>query len=442
MAPESIMREIAGVRDLIQTIARKKPDDEEAQFQARAAAAFCESETFPLDEDTVAEQRPHFGHDSRSQIQMELPPEVYRVIFDHIEDFDSESRHKTLIAVASTCKTMQALAEPHIYAYPRALDTVDRLNRFAFVLAIKPHLAKLVRSLHLDWTSSPYTSSWLFTNIAAACSNLKELSVERKQNASELDRIGHEDVFVLAALLDACPHVTSFSYSSFVEWRPEERRYGNLTRTKLLRGCRENERFRTFARFASQLVELTLRGQVQWLLEVLIPHVASSLRSLNLGTVGHDIDFNLNPGLLSNVSRQSPYLDRLEVQCAMPNATDLEEACRAWGASLRTLRVFSIENADDWIPRVIPSLVVLKALSLGLGCHVSIRNLGIIAASLPTQRFTSLSFGDVQDPGAARDLVATQTELDNCLVRITQSHSITLRDLEINSGEVKLGRVL
>jgi hypothetical protein len=368
------------------------------------------------------------------QNNIQLPNEIFQLIVNHVGSFDYETRQQTMLSLSAASITLKSLAEPHIYTHPRDLDMMKRQWQFAFTLAAEPYLGSLVRSLQVLWLSTGENGK-LLVDIARACLNNQKLLLQRGHGPEDSNTILKEDVLNMAALLDASPLVTDFFYSTYLKWSPEQSRYGEASMEEMLALCQGEARF---AKFAAQLAQLTLHGQVQWLLQALTPHLSSNLASL---TLGQDTELPLDPPFFMELARQSPHLEELEVRCLVAEFIDLADACKIWGSTLRVLRLSDVWNSTEGIPQVVSSLLELRELSLGPGCWITIRDFGAIIKSFPDHRLTLVSLSDLEDPEEAVYVDASKIELDDHLVQLIRSHSSTLEHLQINMGhEPRVGR--
>ncbi|KAM0430045.1 hypothetical protein ACHAPT_006051 [Fusarium lateritium] len=418
------------LRNLAKKVARQKPHDEEVQRRARAAIDFyhgvdefgglLDIEGLPYS----IESRPASRDDGKGPV---LPVEICQLIINYVTEWDYVSRQDTLLALCRSSKTLRTIAEPFLYYHPRDLDTVTRQWGFRYTLAIEPHLAALVKSLRLSWDAEGENGK-LIIDVARACPNVDDILVQRGMDFDDTNHMPTQDVLNMAALLDACPQLTQFWYSTIVEWTSEQQRQDDESQRAFNMALKDER----FAKAAQRLVTLTLHGQCSWLLQALSPHLSSNLQSL---TLGHDLYIEKHPGLLSDLSRQSPFLRELELRCKLTTADELKEACKIWGPTLRNLRVWSIEELSDWVSQVMPFMTALQEVDFGLGCSISGLDLDAIGQSSPLQRLVSISVGDLLD---STDPPLGQTRLNEIVARIIDSHSSTLRELDISTT---VGRV-
>ncbi|KAI5460129.1 hypothetical protein BGZ63DRAFT_389570 [Mariannaea sp. PMI_226] len=434
---------IARMTDLFQYIALKNPNDQEAQIRAQAADAFYSSMPgYPKRTRTEAPKELPSSADSNLKFQNKtglsgsyLPTEILQLIVDHVENFDQESRQKTMVALSASHSTLRAITEPRLYTNPSDLDTAEKQWEFLFALKVEPRLGNLVKSLHLLWLHTGENGK-LVADIVRACPNNERLVIQRGNSSYDSNKILKEDVLDLAAIFDASPKVIDFKYATYLPYSPEEERYGDMTFGQILDFCHNDSRF---AKFASQLTDLHLRCQVQWVLQALSPYLSSNLTSLLLGQETLDLDFK--PRFFTDLARQCPQLQLLNVACPLSSPTDLADACIMWGPSLQVLVIADIRDSTEWIPRVVPSLKALTRLEFRF--ETSLRDLDAISRGNPEQRFQVIDLSGLSGPEEALDLATAQAELDDSLVRLIRTHSSTLEHLDINGGRsTRVGRAV
>ncbi|KAI5455778.1 hypothetical protein BGZ63DRAFT_368312 [Mariannaea sp. PMI_226] len=364
-----------------------------------------------------------------------LPTEILLLIVDKVDSFDLESRQKTMVALSASNSTLRAIAEPRLYTRPRDLDTVEKQWEFLLALKIEPHLGSLVKSLSVLWLPTGENGK-LLTDIIRACPNNEELVIQRGSSYEDSNKILKEDLLDLAAIFDASPKVTEFMYATFLGYSPEEERYGNMSFAQTVDLATSDDRF---VKFASQLTRLRLRCQVQWILQALSPHLSSNFTSLYLGQ--ETLYLSYNPRFFTDLARQCPQLQELDVRCPLDSPTDLADACVMWGETLQELNISNIGDSTEWIPRVMPFLRVLNTLDFGF--ETSIRDLAAISRALPEQRFISIELPNLSDPEEVLNVATAKAELDDSLIRLIRSHSSTLQRLDINSGRfTRVGRAV
>ncbi|KAH6889260.1 hypothetical protein B0T10DRAFT_49313 [Thelonectria olida] len=446
---------LLGLTNLINSIASKKPDDQQAQLRAHAAVqaqAACEVHA-PIGFRHGAANilNPIENHGTKQFVSAEesnpsgwaketlppLPTELYELIISHVTSFDYEDRQRTLVALSSSCRAFLAIAEPYLYSIPRDLDTIERQWQFVYTLAVEPHLAPLVKRLHLLWLPTGDNSE-LLLDIARTCPNTEDILIQRGSSPQDPNQILEKDVLTMAALLNASPRAATFWYCTVLEFEYEDDRYGFPSRREEIFNVMIKDP--RFAKFAAQLVHLTLHGHLQWLLQAFSPHLSSNLATL---TLGQNVRLDFKRGFFTDLSRQCPHLEELDVRSSTVDAADLVEACKIWGTTLHTLRVMAVEDQfDGWISQAIYHLKALRELDLGPSCYVLLTDIDAIAASTPQPRFTSLSFDEMQTPLLEPHRDITQEQLDNSIARLIRSHASTLESLYINPNIAGMGRIV
>ncbi|KAK7431585.1 hypothetical protein QQZ08_001803 [Neonectria magnoliae] len=213
-------------------------------------------------------------------------------------------------------------------------------------------------------------------------------------------------------------------------------RYGDIMGEEAFERSIEDLRWPEAGR---RLFELTLHGQVQWFLHALMPNLSTGLTTV---TLGQDVDLDLSPDIFTNLARTSPLLQALEVQCIITSSEDPEAAFRVWGPTLRVRNVTNLEEGSNWIARTMPIMEVLEEPSLGSGCPTSLRDMNAIARSRPPRRLSHLSLGELQVPDQGDETDKAPDELNDSLIRLTESHSSTLRRISLNNDYLKVGRAV
>jgi hypothetical protein len=219
--------------NLISSTARKKSDDQLVQLQAHAAiralAAFEADTPIEFRRGAANLLNPIECHDGKqllpakesnpnAQGRETLPPlpiELYRLIISYVTSFDYKDRQRTLLALSTSCRTLQIIATPYIYTVPCDLDTIERQWHFLFTLTVEPELGPLVNTLRLLWLPTGDNSD-LLVNIAQVCPNTRELVIQRGTSPKDRNQILKKDVLTIAAILDASPHATSFWYGKVI----------------------------------------------------------------------------------------------------------------------------------------------------------------------------------------------------------------------------------
>ncbi|KAL4728028.1 hypothetical protein ACLX1H_004736 [Fusarium chlamydosporum] len=173
---------------------------------------------------------------------------------------------------------------------------------------------------------------------------------------------------------------------------------------------------------ASKITGIYLVSQAEWLSRLLLPHFSSPLKTLAMGDdVWLDGD---NP--LSRLSSQTPNLQELLLGHPLASSSDLEQACKTWGSSLRILAVRSIEEISEWVASIMPYMTALTEVELGSGCTCTSRDIEGIARSTSPLRHIKILDIESQEDGTADD--ATNTALADLIT----AHSSRLEHLELD----------
>ncbi|KAI6758572.1 hypothetical protein HG530_010812 [Fusarium avenaceum] len=408
---EHLTREIASelshLARLSRTVASKKPGDQNAQRRAQAATAFVSW---------------YIPGGNKSPLPG-LPIELYQLIVSYVAKLDCKIKFSTLRALSSTCRLFMGLAEEHLYSHPRDLDDIRKQWLFLYSLRMEPTRATLVKSLRLLWLGDG-SNMKLLIDIVASCRNSKALLIERGNYVQGSEKISHDDMLNMGALIRACPELTWLCYSTTNSTTPEDEWYTdtvNVTGDGVVNPLSDDAHLK---QSMSQLSKLSLTGQAKWLLNGLSPHLASSLTSLVLGD---DLYFGNWEDPLTQLSRQCPFLEVIDIDQTLDTATDLEEACKAWGKTLKVLKVYSVEEVNFWVTRIMPYMVSLEELVLGLGCLVQAEDIEAIARSKSPLKQIQL-----RDMHSSEEPIEFDA-MNASLVAMIEAHSSTLQYLGLYS---------
>jgi hypothetical protein len=414
-----VTSELAQLARLSTTVASKKPGDQHAQRRAQAATAFVKNIGDYTPDSGEEEAVSVHSTDEISSPSPVLPLELYQLIINYVASFDYKLRQNTLVALSSTCRLFMGLAEEHIYEHPRDLDNIRQQWLFLYSLRMEPTRATLVKSLRLLWLCDGANSK-LLIDIVTSCHNSRALLIQRGDDLQDSCKISHNDMLTMGTLIRACPELTSFYYSTMVDWAPEGNRYTDtvdVTEDGVVNPLTDDAHLKQAMR---QLSKLTLCGQAEWTVNGLFPHLASSLTSLRLS---QDVSLGNWENPLTQLSQQCPFLEEIEIRQTLDTTTDLEEACKAWGKTLKSLKVSSVAETSSWVARIMPSMVSLEELFLGYGCFVQTEDIGAIALS--KSPLEKIGLGDMQysDEHIASDA------LNAVLVAMIEAHASTLQYL-------------
>ncbi|KAI5459394.1 hypothetical protein BGZ63DRAFT_426669 [Mariannaea sp. PMI_226] len=445
--------------ELLKSIALKLPNDHNAQLRAQAAVTFYDRISgFPERTDNhVAEQFPsssiNLKNQDRSGLSSRLPIEILELIINHVEDFDHGTKQKTMIALSASSRMLRTIAEQRLYAHSHNLKSIENQWKFLFALTIDPYLGNLVDSLKVQWLPTGENGK-LLIDIANVCISNKVLSIERGKDR-DCNMIWKEDVLNLAAIFGASPNVTRFNYYAYVRWFPPMESHEHITVDQILDLCKNDSRF---MQFASQLTHLFLYYQSEWVLHALSPHLSPNLTSFSFagdGTI--NFESKLNPFFFTELARQCPYLEKLYLDCRFHdprNTSDLLNACKTWGHTLKDIYIEEMEHTRGWIPQLFTSLKAVTKLFLGGGCRIVSKDLDAVIKASPEQQLTDLRFEmyDVEtmsdgssdeDTDEEVDEDAAKIQFNNGLIGLIGVYSSTLECLNINSGSgTRVGRAV
>ncbi|KAF4998653.1 hypothetical protein FGRMN_2979 [Fusarium graminum] len=420
LVPKKTRSQLVQLAELARTVADQRPGDQDAQRRAHAATTFVKEKCgLSVNTRDVKLSHPQ-THDSTASRSLHLPVEICRSIVGYVAESDYKSKQKTLVALSHTCRLFTGLAEEHLYSDPRDLDNVRRQWLFLYSLTVEPARGARVKSLRFLWLSDG-ANGQLLVDIVASCCKTRGLFIQRGNDVDEPSRISNDDMVNLGSILCACPLLKSFHYSTLDGW--DEDRYTDtvaVTDDGIVNLLSENASLRQAMKHLSSL---TLSGHPDWVLWGLFSHLSSSLTSFNLSMDSWERGVD-NP--LTTLSQQCPFLEILVVEQTLDSTDDLEQACKAWGRTLKTLDISSIEEATPWVARTMPFMIALEDLSLGRGCMVFLEDVEAIACSKSPLKV--IATGDMEMAG---NDVASQ-ELNEALVRMIEAHSSTLESLVVN----------
>ncbi|KAF4984887.1 hypothetical protein FZEAL_40 [Fusarium zealandicum] len=306
----NVGKDISDWISLMKEIASKRPSDDQAQARFRAAVDFYRTvEDFPqpLGDANLERQYRH---------RPSVPTEIWQLIVEQVLEFCHAPRQSSLIALSRSCKTLRALAQPHLYFHPRELRTTAMQWRFRFTLAVEPDLANAVQSLQVVW--HPYSlNSQLLIDIARACPNITKLHVRRDERNEDEDLVIKQDVYDMADLLDACPRLTKLRCSAHALTPGKGIHYeDSLVDSRLEKSL-------------SQLETLALIGQDRWVFPTLLRRTSAKLTSLEFSC---PLSPTQEPHFFTDLAVRSPFLKVLEVRAYLITSDDL-------------MRAFSLINA-------------------------------------------------------------------------------------------------
>ncbi|KAM0553275.1 hypothetical protein ACHAPJ_007565 [Fusarium lateritium] len=353
-SPQAVGDELLQLTNTLRTIALQRPSDPEAQRRARAAIDLYSSvpEFPPLTEP----RQPEGDHGQRAIVAVRLPLEIYSVIIGHVAaSYDQAAalegrREETLAALACSCRLFQALTEPYLYTYPRSLilKNLEAQWRFRFALAVEPRRATLVKALKIHWCDDP-NNIRILIDTARACPNAHRLKIIRHFVEKYDAEAPKRRIIDLAELLEACPQVTSFNYKTQDYLYPFD--YAEFSRDD------------RFVKFAQRLTEVKIRGPTGWFRKNMLPYLSSNLVSLTLEGEYDDDDV---PELFTRLCRQCPSMQILDLRILLTYKSELIEACKKWGPTLRYLRLDYVRDLPGIITKLIPFMSALEDIRVAI----------------------------------------------------------------------------
>lgn len=126
-------------------------------------------------------------------------------------------------------------------------------------MAIHAHLAEHVKSLQLLWLADGENRNTLW-EVVQSCPRVQKLLIQRGRSRRETNIIDVADIKTMAAMLDICWQLSSFTYGSPVNDAHSEDHADDETERDQAADCAlENPHFSVAA---SRLQKLTTHGQV------------------------------------------------------------------------------------------------------------------------------------------------------------------------------------
>jgi len=290
-----------------------------------------------------------------------LHRDIYAMIVDQVAEYGKQHGgsqlewNKTLLSLACTSKEFQNFAERHIYTRPRFRQwdgTMPRrnldqiVNRFLFALSARPCRARVVRELHLMYSRDCSDINQLIQTVRT-CRNLTHLSLywSPKTHPNGLQ----EQTRDVALLLRCSKKVRYFTFWKFDDERPGEVKV-------VSREC---------SKFYQGLTGFTAIVPASELAATLSSHHLPNLKYFHLGQCLDQQPYRRHSGrLLLKASKSYPHLHTLDWGVALLNFPSLQEACKVWGPTLRSLRVRINDPVPNPISQLLPLLPHLEELSV------------------------------------------------------------------------------
>ncbi|RGP62590.1 hypothetical protein FSPOR_9169 [Fusarium sporotrichioides] len=445
---------IVKLAQLARTVAVEKPDDENAQRRAQAAtamvaqvtASLLNSSVFPPSEGDEDAHPSESGKQDLSSLDSAkrsvrdhtslpepshrtrtwLPTEIYQLIIGHIDELHGRSKQNTLYALSYSCKILARIAERFLYAHPRGLKNVEQQWMFLYSLRLEPTRAAYIKSLELICPSDA-TNMDLLINIASSCPNVKDLLVERGDSMDDAHYLSKAYTMYIGSLLSACSPLETLRYQARAsEVYPDPEAFddddldeqGNLSAPLTYPGFKET---------GPSLKRLSIGDSSDWLIQLMAPHLSSNLTSLTIGPENNPT----GETPLTILAGQCPHLQELILEYTLVESSDLEQACKRWGSTLRTLKVAHMEEDSDWLAEIMPSMTALKNLDSGMASACLTSDIEGIAQSTSPLEQIVLGYIECRGDGAASD------EMNSALANMIAAHSARLRFLEL--GNTKMG---
>lgn len=362
-----------------------------------------------------------------SDLKVFFPNELYGIIVQHAANLNYESRQATLLALAQSFEPLSSLAEEQLYKHPRDLDSIVKQQQFLEGITARPGRGTLTQSLRLLW--DPHgANSQLLLDIIYRCPNVNFLLIQRGNDNNVSTALSLHCIRSLSMMLGACQHVTCFHFSTVLGWKDlfDQQNIGPND-SKLLTD-QISSRPQT-VRLLGKLEDLTLVGQSDWVMEGILPYLTSNLTSLFLS---QDCSLGNNPTAFVDLSRQCPHLKSLEFRQTLDTSDDLETACLAWRNTLESLKISSIADTRDWLPKIMPFMKTLKILRLGPGCSLSTESISAIAGT--KSPLEEISLGDILPEDY--DSFEASDETNQALEELVNAHSSRLEFLGLRCVDV------
>jgi len=362
-----------------------------------------------------------------SDLKVFFPNELYSMIVQRVADLNYGPRQETLLALAESFEPLSSLAEEHLYRHPRDLDSIVKQQQFLRGITARPGRGTFTQSLRLLWDPSG-ANSQLLLDIIRGCPNVNFLLIQRGNDINDSAPLPLHCIRSFSMMLDACPHVTSFHFSTMLEWKNLFEQEINGPKHSQVLTDHISAQPHT-CRLLGQIESLTLTGQSDWVMEGFLPHLTSNLTSLFLS---QDCSMGDSPTPFVTLSRQCTHVKSLVFRQTLDTSNDLEAACQAWGNTLEVLKISSIADMREWIPQIMQSMKALKVLHLGPGCSLS--TLSVRAIAMAKSPLEEISLGDILPESG--DSFEASDETNQALKKMVDTHSFRLQLLELRCADV------
>ncbi|CAG7558223.1 unnamed protein product [Fusarium equiseti] len=278
-------------------------------------------QSVPSQNDPVAPDPMH-----RPKQQVTLHSDIYLMIVDQVVKYGKQRDgsqsvwNKTLLSLACTSQLLQDMVENHIYKHPRFCQwnefvygrNLDQaVNMFLFALSARPSRASVVR--YLD-------------------SHLQEQATG------------------VARLLSSCSKkVRHFTFVKYDDERPGQ----------------VKEASRSLSEFYEGLTSFTAAAPASDLTATLSSHYLPDLKYFRLEQCLDRQPYRRHSArLLLEVSKTCPTLRTLDWGVTLLDLHSLQEACKVWGPTLRSLRVRINDPIPNPISQILPLLPHLEELCI------------------------------------------------------------------------------
>ncbi|KAH7184893.1 uncharacterized protein B0J16DRAFT_383950 [Fusarium flagelliforme] len=314
-------------------------------------------QSVPSQDDPVSPDPAH-----RPKQQVTLHSDIYLTIVDHVVKYGKQRDgsqsvwNKTLLSLACTSQLLQDIVEKHIYRHPcfcrwnesmygRNLD--QAVNVFLFALSARPSRADVVRNLGLTYSGYCSNIEQLIQTVQA-CPNLSHLSLE--WSPKTLPKGLEEQARGVARLLGSCSNkVRHFTFVKYDDEKPGQ----------------VEEASRSCSEFYEGLTSFTAAAPASDLMATLSSHYLPDLKYFRLEQCLDRQPYRRHSDrLLLEVSKTCPSLRTLDWGVTLLDLPSLQEACKVWGPTLRSLRVRINDTIPNPISQLLPLLPHLEELSI------------------------------------------------------------------------------
>ncbi|KAJ4127941.1 hypothetical protein NW768_008224 [Fusarium equiseti] len=358
---------------------------------------------------------------------VDLGIDIYLIIVDQVVKYGKQGDgsqsewNKTLLALACTSHLFQNIVEKHIYKHPRfrrsneymnGRNLDQAVNGFLFALSARPSRASLVRNLELTYSGDCSNIEQLIQTVQV-CPNLSHLSLE--WSPKTLPKGRQEQARGVARLLGSCSN--KVRHFRFVKYDDE-----NPGRVK--------QASRSCSKFYTGLASFTVAAPASDLTATLSSHYLPNLKYFRLEPCLDRQPYRrIGDRLLLDASKTCPSLRTLDWGVTLLDLPSLQEACKVWGPTLRSLRVRINDTIPNPISQLLPLLPHLEELCVRTKCQITLSD---VEAIVHYARSTPLHLRNISlESHTHRMSTSELPPIDGVLEQLIDAVQATLESLHL-----------